>query len=162
MYGLMFLTIKRRISRPGLSPHSPLPVFWSYILRPILNAYLSAGTVDVIAMALGGTALVFSAALRLVLTTRKDMSFLGDADGDCWPVECFQLVWLRISSLQLPALHLWRSAADAVLISSGAILFETTASFMAVGRTIFDATDWPVCSSVQHLLRQPAEHSGLR
>ncbi len=30
MYGLMFLTIKRRISRPGLSPHSPLPVFWLY------------------------------------------------------------------------------------------------------------------------------------
>ncbi|SPZ90571.1 putative carrier/transport protein [Shigella flexneri] len=28
MYGLMFLTYKRRISRPGLSPHSPLPVFW--------------------------------------------------------------------------------------------------------------------------------------
>lgn len=28
MYGLMFLTYKTANKRPGLSPHSPLPVFW--------------------------------------------------------------------------------------------------------------------------------------
>ncbi|CAJ0964578.1 unnamed protein product [Ranitomeya imitator] len=43
----------------------------------MLNSYISAGMGDVIGMALGGTALVFFSCSAYVLTTRKDMSFLG-------------------------------------------------------------------------------------
>jgi modulator of FtsH protease len=43
----------------------------------MLNAYLSAGMGDLIGLALGGTALVFFCCSAYVLTTRKDMSFLG-------------------------------------------------------------------------------------
>ena len=123
MYGLMFLPIKRRISRPGLSPHSPLPVFSGYILGPILNTYLSAGMGDVIAMALGGTALVFFCCSAYVLTTRKDMSFLG---GMLMAGIVVVLIGMVANIfLQLPALHLAISAVF-ILISSGAILFETS------------------------------------
>jgi modulator of FtsH protease len=51
--------------------------FLGYILGPMLNAYLSAGMGDLIGLALGGTALVFFCCSAYVLTTRKDMSFLG-------------------------------------------------------------------------------------
>ncbi len=73
-------------------------------------------------MALGGTALVFFCCSAYVLTTRKDMSFLGGM--------LRRVLWVLIGMvanifLQLPALHLAISAVF-ILISSGAILFETS------------------------------------
>ena len=92
-----------------------------YILGPILNTYLSAGMGDVIAMALGGTALVFFCCSAYVLTTRKDMSFLG---GMLMAGIVVVLIGMVANIfLQLPALHLAISAVF-ILISSGAILFE--------------------------------------
>ena len=89
---------------------------------------------DVIAMALGGTALVFFCCSAYVLTTRKDMSFLG---GMLMAGIVVVLIGMVANIfLQLPALHLAISAVF-ILISSGAILFETSTSFMAVRRTIF-------------------------
>ena len=92
---------------------------------------------DVIAMALGGTALVFFCCSAYVLTTRKDMSFLG---GMLMAGIVVVLIGMVANIfLQLPALHLAISAVF-ILISSGAILFETSNIFMAVKRTIFVPT----------------------
>ena len=89
----------------------------------ILNTYLSAGMGDVIAMALGGTALVFFCCSAYVLTTRKDMSFLG---GMLMAGIVVVLIGMVANIfLQLPALHLAISAVF-ILISSGAILYETS------------------------------------
>ena len=78
---------------------------------------------DVIAMALGGTALVFFSCSAYVLTTRKDMSFLG---GMLMAGVVVVLIGMVANLfLQLPALHLAISAVF-ILISSGAILFETS------------------------------------
>uniref|UniRef100_UPI001C72A5E7 Bax inhibitor-1 family protein n=1 Tax=Pseudomonas aeruginosa TaxID=287 RepID=UPI001C72A5E7 len=75
MYGLMFLTYKTANKPTGIISAFAFTGFLGYILGPILNTYLSAGMGDVIAMALGGTALVFFCCSAYVLTTRKDMSF---------------------------------------------------------------------------------------
>ena len=108
MYGLMFFAFTG---------------FLGYILGPILNAYLSAGMGDVIGMALGGTALVFFCCSAYVLTTRKDMSFLG---GMLMAGIVVVLIGMVANIfLQLPALHLAIRAVF-ILISSGAILFETS------------------------------------
>ena len=113
MYGLMFLTYKTANKPTGIISAFAFTGFLGYILGPILNTYLSAGMGDVIAMALGGTALVFFCCSAYVLTTRKDMSFLGG------------MLMAGIVVVQLPALHLAISAVF-ILISSGAILFETS------------------------------------
>ena len=114
MYGLMFLTYKTANKPTG---------FLGYILGPMLNAYLSAGMGDLIGLALGGTALVFFCCSAYVLTTRKDMSFLG---GMLMAGVVVVLIGMVANLfLQLPALHLAISAVF-ILISSGAILFETS------------------------------------
>ena len=117
MYGLMFLTYKTANKPTGIISAFAFTGFLGYILGPILNTYLSAGMGDVIAMALGGTALVFFCCSAYVLTTRKDMSFLGG----------MLMAGIVVANifLQLPALHLAISAVF-ILISSGAILFETS------------------------------------
>ena len=111
MYGLMFLTYKTANKPTGI------------ISAFALTGFLSAGMGDVIAMALGGTALVFFCCSAYVLTTRKDMSFLG---GMLMAGIVVVLIGMVANIfLQLPALHLAISAVF-ILISSGAILFETS------------------------------------
>lgn len=123
MYGLMFLTYKTANKPTGIISAFAFTGFLGYILGPILNTYLSAGMGDVIAMALGGTALVFFCCSAYVLTTRKDMSFLG---GMLMAGIVVVLIGMVANIfLQLPALHLAISAVF-ILISSGAILFETS------------------------------------
>ncbi|URU62236.1 Bax inhibitor-1 family protein (plasmid) [Escherichia coli] len=87
-----------------------------------MNTYLSAGMGDVIAMALGGTALVFfccSACAdhpqRYVVPRRMLMA----------GIVVVLIGMVANIFLQLPALHLAISAVF-ILISSGAILFETS------------------------------------
>ena len=122
MYGLMFLTYKTANKPTGIISAFAFTGFLGYILGPILNTYLSAGMGDVIAMALGGTALVFFCCSAYVLTTRKDMSFLG---GMLMAGIVVLIGMVANIFLQLPALHLAISAVF-ILISSGAILFETS------------------------------------
>ena len=77
-YGLFFLTAKLRNSGWGLLTTFALTGFMGYVLGPILNLYLGmANGGELIASALGMTALVFFGLSAYVLTTRKDMSFLG-------------------------------------------------------------------------------------
>ena len=120
---VMFLTYKTANKPTGIISAFAFTGFLGYILGPILNTYLSAGMGDVIAMALGGTALVFFCCSAYVLTTRKDMSFLG---GMLMAGIVVVLIGMVANIfLQLPALHLAISAVF-ILISSGAILFETS------------------------------------
>lgn len=123
MYGLMFLTHRLADKPSGILAAFAFTGFLGYILGPILNRYLSLGMGDVIAMALGGTALVFFCCSAYVLTTRKDMSFMG---GMLMAGMVIVLIGMVANLfLHIPALHLAISALF-ILISSGAILFETS------------------------------------
>ncbi|MBP2170666.1 FtsH protease modulator YccA [Erwiniaceae bacterium BAC15a-03b] len=122
-YGLMFLTHKLADSPMGILAAFAFTGFLGYCLGPILNSYLSAGMGDTIALALGGTALVFFCCSAYVLTTRKDMSFLGGMMMAGFVVLLVAVVANLF--LQIPALHLAISAMF-ILFSAGAILWETS------------------------------------
>ena len=118
MYGLMFLTYKTANKPTGIISAFAFTGFLGYILGPMLNAYLSAGMGDLIGLALGGTALVFFCCSAYVLTTRKDMSFLG---GMLMAGVVVVLIGMVANLfLQLPALHLAISAVlTAPLLNRG-------------------------------------------
>ncbi|WP_158784250.1 FtsH protease modulator YccA [Pantoea sp. BAV 3049] len=122
-YGLMFLTYRLADSPTGILAAFAFTGFLGYCLGPILNSLLSAGMGDVIGLALGGTALVFFCCSAYVLTTRKDMSFLGGMMMAGFVVLLVAVVANMF--LQIPALHLAISVMF-VLFSSGAILWETS------------------------------------
>lgn len=123
MYGLMFLTYRLANKPTGILAAFAFTGFMGYILGPILSTYLAAGMGDVIALALGGTAAVFLGCSAYVLTTRKDMSFMG---GMLMAGVIVALVAMVANIfLQLPGLQLAISAVF-ILLSSGLILFETS------------------------------------
>ena len=125
VYGLMFLTQALRNSVLGLVSVFAFTGFLGYTLGPVLSYYLvsfSNGP-QLIATALGGTGIIFFALSGYVLTTQKDFSFLGG-----FLFVGFMLVFLAMIAgvfFQIPALQLAISAAF-ILISSGAILYETS------------------------------------
>ncbi|QTF08842.1 FtsH protease modulator YccA [Brenneria izadpanahii] len=122
-YGLMFLTHKLANSPAGILAAFALTGFMGYTLGPLLSMLISAGSGDIIMLALGGTALVFFCCSAYVLTTRKDMSFLSGMLMAGFVV----LVVAVIANLflHIPALHLAISALF-ILFSAGAILWETS------------------------------------
>lgn len=125
MYGLMFLTHALRNSAWGLLSVFAFTGFLGYTLGPILNLYIAnfSNGHQIIATALGGTGLIFFALSGYVLTTRKDMSYLG---GFLFiAVMLAFLAMIASVFFQIPALYLGISAAF-VLISSGLILFQTS------------------------------------
>ncbi|HRD69532.1 MAG: Bax inhibitor-1/YccA family protein [Legionella sp.] len=126
VYGLMFLTQALRNSVWGLVSVFAFTGFLGYTLGPLIGFYMASysnGT-QLIATALGGTGIIFFALSGYALTTRKDFSFLGG----------FLFVGVMVALLamiggiffQIPGLQLAISAAF-VLISSGLILFQTSA-----------------------------------
>ena len=117
----MFLTYKLANKPSGILAAFAFTGFLGYILGPMLNAYLSAGMGDLIG-GVGRHRPVFFCCSAYVLTTRKDMSFLG---GMLMAGVVVVLIGMVANILQLPALHLAISAVF-ILISSGAILFETS------------------------------------
>ncbi|WP_455864967.1 FtsH protease modulator YccA [Pantoea agglomerans] len=122
-YGLMFLTYRLADSPTGILAAFAFTGFLGYCLGPILNSLLSAGMGDVIGLALGGTALVFFSCSGYVLTTRKDMSFLGGM-----MMAGFVVLLVAVVAnifLNIPALHMAISVLF-ILFSSGAILWETS------------------------------------
>lgn len=126
VYGLMFLTQALRNSVWGLLSVFAFTGFLGYTLGPILSFYIASFSngPQLIATALGGTGMIFFALSGYALTTKKDFSFLGG----------FLFVGMMVAILamiagvffQMPALQLAISAAF-VLISSGLILFQTSA-----------------------------------
>ncbi len=122
-YGLMFLTYRLADRPAGILAAFAFTGFLGYCLGPILSSFLAAGMGDVIALALGGTALVFFCCSAYVLTTRKDMSFLGGMMMAGFVVLLVGMV--ANIFLHLPALQLALSALF-ILFSAGAILWETS------------------------------------
>ncbi|MGL4906886.1 MAG: Bax inhibitor-1 family protein, partial [Plesiomonas sp.] len=107
-YGLLFMTERYANSAKGLIAVFALTGFMGYTLGPLLGAFLKAGAGDVILTALGGTALVFFSWSAYVLTTRKNMSFMGGM----LTAGAIALLILMVAGifLQMPAMNLAISA----------------------------------------------------
>ncbi|MDV2857864.1 MULTISPECIES: Bax inhibitor-1/YccA family protein [Oceanimonas] len=124
-YGLMFLTERNRNSSLGLLFIFAFTAFTGYTIGPILNHYLSTSSgAETVMLALGGTALTFLSLSAYVLTTKKDMSFLGGMMMAGFVV--ILVGFVANIFLALPALSLALSALF-ILFSSGAILMQTSA-----------------------------------
>lgn len=122
-YSLLFLTNATANSAAGLASVFALTGFLGYSLGPILNAYISNGLGDVVALALGSTALVFFSCSAYVLTTKRDMSFLSGM-----MIALFVVLLVGIVAnifLAMPALSLAISALF-VVFSTAAILYSTS------------------------------------
>lgn len=122
-YGLLFLTHKTQDSSFGVVSVFALTGFMGFTLGPILSMYLGAGMGDIVTMAFGGTAVIFFALSGYVLTTKKDMSFLG---GMLVALTVVVLIGMVANLfLAIPALSLAMSAMF-MLLSSGLILYKTS------------------------------------
>ncbi len=125
VFGLMFLTMKTRNSAWGLVSIFLFTGFIGYTMGPLINFYIHnySNGGQLIMTALGGTGVIFFALSAYVLTTRKDMNFLGG----------FLFVGLIVGVvavianifLKIPGLQLAISAAF-VVIFSGFILYDTS------------------------------------
>jgi modulator of FtsH protease len=137
-YGLFFLTVKLRDSAWGLLSTFALTGFMGYTLGPILNRYLGMSNgAEVIGSAFAMTALVFFGLSAYVLTTRKDLSFLGGFLTAGFFVllgAVLVSLFFQISGLQLAI------SAGFVLFSSVAILFQTSAIIHGGERNYIMAT----------------------
>ncbi len=125
-------------------------------LGPILNHYLHlANGAELIATAMGGTAIIFLGLSGYALTTQRDFSFLG---GFLF-AGIIVLILASIASifLQMPGLSLAISAA-AIMIFSGFLLFETSriinggeTNYVLATSTIF-LSIYNIFTSLLHLL----------
>jgi modulator of FtsH protease len=123
-FGLLFATYKLSTSAWGLGAVFALTGFMGYTLGPIVNHYLAMqGGGEIVAMAFGGTALIFFGLSAWVLTSKRDFSFMGGFLFAGMIVAL--LAGLAAVFFQMPALSLTVSAA-VVLLMSGMILFETS------------------------------------
>ncbi|MCC5856512.1 MAG: Bax inhibitor-1/YccA family protein [Idiomarina sp.] len=123
-YGLLFAIHKTANSSMGLVFVFALTGFMGYSLGPILNMVIAAGGSDIIMLAMGGTAAIFFALSGYILTTKKDMSFLGGMMMAGFVV--IVVGFVANLFLNIPALGLALSALF-ILFSSGAILMQTSA-----------------------------------
>ncbi|SDB03265.1 modulator of FtsH protease [Pseudidiomarina indica] len=125
-YGLLFLVHKTANSSSGLLSVFALTGFMGYTLGPILGMISAIGPAgnEIIMTALGGTALIFFALSAYVLTTKKDMSFLGGMMMALFVVVL--VAFVANLFLNIPALNLTLSALF-MLFSAGAILMQTSA-----------------------------------
>lgn len=123
-YGLFFLTVKLRDSAWGLLSTFALTGFMGYTLGPILDRYLGMPNGgEVVSSAFAMTTLVFVGLSAYVLTTRKDMSFLGGFITAGFFVllgASLAGLFFEISGLQLAI------SAGFVLFSSVCILYQTS------------------------------------
>lgn len=123
-FGLFFLTAKLANSGWGLLSVFGLTGFMGYTLGPVLSRTLALQDGGmIVAMALGGTAVIFFALSAWVLATKRDFSFMG---GFLFVgmVVAF-LAGLGAMFFQVPGLALVVSAV-VVLLMAGMILYETS------------------------------------
>lgn len=123
---LLFLTHKFQNSALGLLFVFALTGFMGVTLGPLLSAYMQAvpNAGELVLTSLGVTGLVFASLSAYVLTTRKDMSFMGGF----LMVGMIGLLGVIIVGLfvDLSAFHMAISAG-VVLLMSALILYETSA-----------------------------------
>ncbi|CAG9001535.1 MAG: Modulator of FtsH protease YccA [Candidatus Celerinatantimonas neptuna] len=137
IYGLMFAVEKTKNSSTGLIFVFLFTGFLGYTLGPIINLLLKTGGTEILFTALGGTALTFFALSAYVLTTRKDMSFLG---GMMFAGFIVIIVGMIANIfLKMPALNLAISGLF-ILFSSGAILMKTSEIIHGGERNYISAT----------------------
>lgn len=123
-YGLLFAIHKTANSGMGIFFVFALTGFMGYSIGPILNMVIASGGSDIVMLAMAGTALIFFALSGYILTTKKDMSFLGGM-----MVAGFVVILVGFVAnlfMNIPALGLALSALF-ILFSSGAILMQTSA-----------------------------------
>lgn len=124
-FGLLFFVNATATKPLGLVAVFTLTGFLGYTLGPILNFYLTAlpNGHQLVAQALGGTAIIFFGLSGYALTTRKDFSFMR---GFLFAGMLIAFIAAIASIfLQIPALSLAVSAAF-MLICSGMILYQTS------------------------------------
>ena len=123
-FGLLFLTTKFSNSALGLVFVFALTGFMGLTLGPLINAYLGLpNRGQIVATAMGGTAVIFLGLSAYAITTRKDFSFMGG----------FLMVGILVAFLaglaayffSMPGLSLAVSAMF-VLLMSGLILYQTS------------------------------------
>jgi len=123
-YGLLFLTMRLRNSVWGLASTFAFTGFLGLSLGMILNYFFArSGGGELVATAFGMTALVFCGLSGYVLTTRKDMSFLGGFITAGFIVLLLAIIlgmFTNISGLGLAI------SAGMVLFSSAIILYQTS------------------------------------
>ena len=73
----LWMVEKNKNSSAGILWVFALTGWMGFTLGPILNFYMAAKGAEPILTALGATALVFFAASAYVLTTKKNLSFMG-------------------------------------------------------------------------------------
>jgi modulator of FtsH protease len=122
-FGLLFLVNKYRNSGAGVAWTFALTGFMGYTLGPIISLYLKLPNGGMtVAMAMGGTAVIFMAMSAYGLVSKRDFSFLGGmlAVG----ILVAFLASLVGIFMNIPALSLTVSAAFVVLMA-GLILYQT-------------------------------------
>ena len=122
-YGLLFLTNALANSAWGILSAFAFTGFLGYTIGPILNMYVARGMEDLIMLSFAGTTIVFFACSAYVITTKKDMSFLGSAIFALFIVLLLGIV--ASFFFQIPALAVGISALF-VIFSTMTILYETS------------------------------------
>ena len=134
-FGLLFATNKLRNSSWGILAVFGLTGWLGFTTGPIINMYAQInGGMEIVSLALGGTASIFVAMSGIALVTRKDFSFMTN----------FIMVGILVAFLaglaavffNIPALSLAVSAAF-VLLSSLLILWQTSANYIMATVTLF-------------------------
>ena len=125
-FGLLFLTSKFRNSAIGLVCVFALTGFMGLTLGPLLSAYIAnvPNGGQLVLTSLGTTGLIFLALSAYVLTTRKDLSFMGGF----LTVGLIGMLGVIVIGLfvDLSAFAMAISAGI-VLLMSGMILYQTSA-----------------------------------
>jgi modulator of FtsH protease len=125
-FGLLFMTYKFKNSSMGLVCVFALTGFMGLTLGPLLSAYIESvpNGGQLVLTALGTTGMIFMGLSAYVLTTRKDMNFMGGF----LMVGMLGLLGVIVIGLfvDLSAFQMAISAA-VVLLMSGMILYQTSA-----------------------------------
>jgi modulator of FtsH protease len=108
-----------------------------FTMGPILNMYLAVKGAEPIMLALSSTALVFFASSAFVLTTRKNLSFMGGFLS-IGIIVAFVAMIANIF-LQIPVLSLTISAVFA-FVSAGIIMWQTSEIIHGGERNYISAT----------------------
>ena len=133
----LWMTEKNKNNASGIIWVFALTGWMGFTLGPILNMFMALHGAEPIMMALGSTALIFFASSAYVLTTRKNLSFMGG----------FLMTGLMVAFiaaianifLQIPALSLAISSVF-VLVSTGIIMWQTSAIINGGERNYISAT----------------------
>lgn len=123
-FGLLFAVEKTKNSAAGIFWVFALTGWLGLTLAPILSAYLGAIGFEPIALALGGTALIFFSSSAYVLITKKDLSFMTGflMTGVLVAfVAAIANVFLQIQGLALAVSCMF------LVISSGLMMWQTSA-----------------------------------